>query len=299
MIEDLAALAEEFSVEPQLLGAMIHKTPSFYRQFTIPKRTGGVRRVDAPNGQLLKVQRHLARAFFSAAPVHSASHGYTENRSIVSNASQHIGSRCLLKLDLKDFFPSIKFGTVRQIVGILADHLEFCTPEVGYYITRLCTLYGALPQGSATSPVISNTVMYQVDRRLEAICQPAELHYTRYADDLCFSGERISRETIRDIKQLIGSSCFSINPKKVRLIQGHNSKKVVTGIVVNNETLRLPKAQRRRFRAELHQFQTLHANGSADAMARQASLLGKFQHWRFVEPDNTYASEAVSYLRSF
>jgi hypothetical protein len=259
-----------------------------------------MRTLSAPNGHLLKVQRHICEKFLSPPVLHSSAHGYVKDRSIVSNALPHAGHRCLLKIDLLNFFPSIKFHQVRKLVDVYGDFSGAWTPEVGYFIARLCTLYGALPQGAATSPMISNLLMYPLDKKLAAFCTTVDLTYTRYADDLCFSGEDISKETVKLIHEAIHSTPFTINRRKAKLIRGEKTSKIITGIAITSGMLRVPKSKRRQLRAELNRFQNLHAeNVSAGVdydLKNHASLLGKFQYWRFVEPSNAYANEAVGYL---
>lgn len=267
---------------------MVNRPIGFYREIEIPKRSGGIRTLSIPSPSLLEVQRVVNAHILKALPIHPDAHGFVKGRSIVTNASQHLGQKTLLKIDLKDFFPSV---SVRRVISVFR-YLGYA-PNVSYYLASLCTLRGCLPQGSAASPSLSNAVARKLDLRLEGLAKRFELKYSRYADDLCFSGENIRPSTIKFIDEIVGSENFIINEKKTALLSG-KTRKIVTGIVVNGPKLTLPKKYRRELKNSVHFIKKyglishMEKTQSFDLMLIDR-LRGKIDFWLQVEPDSETA----------
>ncbi|MCK6517080.1 reverse transcriptase family protein [Myxococcota bacterium] len=174
-----------------------------YRRFTIPKRSGGERAIWAPMPKLKKAQRWILREIVEKLPVHGAAHGFLAGRSIATNAAAHNGALVVLKLDLKDFFPTLTLPRVKglfrragyreQVATLLA---LLCTESPREIVEqdgkRLFVALGprCLPQGAPTSPAITNAVCMRLDRRLAGAAAKLGWRYTRYADDLTFSRVR-------------------------------------------------------------------------------------------------------------
>ncbi len=166
---------------------------SGYVEFTVPKATGGVRTICAPRAPLKRVQRTILRELLSKVPSHPAAHGFINGRSVVSNARPHEGAKIVVKVDLKDFFPTVHFyrvaGTLRYLgMGeAAAAALAAIVTHRNKMPDGTVVMPGALPQGAPTSPAITNIVCRRLDARLEALSKKAGATYTRYADDLTFS----------------------------------------------------------------------------------------------------------------
>ncbi len=175
-------------------------TGTHYRRWQIPKRDGSMRTITAPKGHMKAAQRWALRNVWDKLPVHGAAHGFLTARSIVTNARAHAGADVIVKIDIKDFFPTITF---RRVKGLLrkAGLPEGVATLLGLLSTepprdtvshRGKTLYvasgaRALPQGAPTSPQITNTLCRRMDRRLSGLARMLGMRYTRYADDLTFS----------------------------------------------------------------------------------------------------------------
>jgi RNA-directed DNA polymerase len=176
-----------------------------YYRFTISKRTGGERVILAPKAELKAIQQQILNEILARVPVHSQAHGFVNGRSIVTNATPHIGQAYVLNLDLKDFFPTITYARVCGLFSSLgyplyvARELAFlCTTDDRQLETRLIDnkktkLYvshdiNRLVQGAPTSPAISNLIARRLDARLYGLARSMGFTYTRYADDLTFSG---------------------------------------------------------------------------------------------------------------
>ena len=226
-------------IELKYLTGMVMQTESFYREFSIPKRSGGRRLISAPYPSLLHCQQWISKNIASKIPVHESVHGFIPDRSVVTNAETHLGCEWLLKIDIKDFFPSID---IQRIVWIFKK----CgyARDVSFVLARLCTLKDKLPQGSAASPTLSNIAFARTDKRLRCLADRWKVKYTRYADDLTFSGHYIPSKFINIVYEILQVEGFIPNKEKTRLI-GPKGRKIVTGVSVSGKILKLPKATKR------------------------------------------------------
>ena len=276
---------------------MVMQTESFYREFSIPKRNGGIRTISAPYPSLLSCQRWIRENIIAKIPIHEAAHGFIPHRSIITNAEPHLGREWLLKIDILDFFPSID---VRRIVWLFKQ----CgyARDVSFFLARLCTLNEKLPQGSAASPTLSNIVFAQTDKRLSLLANCWDLKYTRYADDLTLSGNYIPAKFIEIVYSILISEGFTPNKEKTRLI-GPKGRKIVTGVSVSGAQLKLPKATKRQVRKEIHYLLRFglekHSKriGLYDPIYAER-LLGKLAFWKQIEPENIYVNEAMTNMQS-
>ncbi len=245
---------------------MIH-----YRPFTIAKRDGSPRQIWAPLPKLKAAQRWILREIVEKLPVHGAAHGFLPGRSILTNAQVHRDSQIVLKMDLKDFFPTVTFSRVRgvfrragyrkQIATLLA---LICTEAPREIVERQGkTLYVALsqrclPQGAPTSPAITNTLCLRLDYRLSGLASKLGWRYTRYADDLTFSLPSEHSAAPRQgallglTTRIVEAEGFAIHQDKTRVARS-GARQTVTGLVVNGpEAPRVPRRLRRELRAALH-----------------------------------------------
>jgi len=244
-------------------------TLSHYVQFLVPKKSGGERTLSAPHEQMAAAQRWILEHILQHLPAHDAAHGFVKTRSILTNATPHIGSAVVINCDLTDFFPSI---TVHRVIGLFRQ--AGYSPAVATILALLVTecprrtvLYNGkawhvatgprgLPQGACTSPAISNLIARRLDSRLLGISRKLGWRYTRYADDLTFSiadrSDKIGYLLAR-IRHITGDEGFAINEKKTRVLKPA-ARQTVTGVVVNAQPS-TSRRTRRRLRAILHNAQ--------------------------------------------
>lgn len=274
-IDKPEALAEALDVSMrELRWLTFHRDAArhiHYTRFTIPKSTGGEREIWAPTPQLKAIQRWILREVVERLPVHGAAHGFVPGRSIATNAAQHTNSAAILKMDIKDFFPSVtlprvkgvfrKAGYREQIATLMALLCTEAPREVVDHAGE--TLYVSLgprclPQGAPTSPAITNTLCLALDRRLTGLAQATGWRYTRYADDLTFSlpmgaeGEDQLGRLIGSVKHILADEGFVPHPDKTRVLRP-GTRQHVTGLIVNGEgPPRVPRATRRMVRAAIH-----------------------------------------------
>lgn len=274
IIRDAAQLAEamEISVGELRFLAFFRKTSTttHYRRFSIPKKTGGVRNISAPMPRLKRAQEWVLFNILERIELHSAAHGFRRGRSIVTNARPHVDRDVVVNVDVKDFFPTITFKRIRglfrsfgfcdQVATILA--LICSEPIVDevrldnktYYVARSERF---LPQGAPSSPAITNAICRGLDARLAHLANSIGMVYTRYADDLTFSGSGVASADIgrllRRVKHVVDQEGFELHPDKTR-IQRRGRRQEVTGLVVN-ERVSVPRSTLRRFRATLFQIE--------------------------------------------
>jgi retron-type reverse transcriptase len=232
---------------------------SAYVEFEIPKAKGGARRIAAPRMPLRKVQRIILDQILAKVPMHDACHGFVKGRSTVTNAKPHEGAALVIKLDLKDFFPTVHYRRVKglfrhlgyndAVAGLLAG-LTTYRPKIGNDVVWP----GVLPQGAPTSPALANLACRRLDRRLDRLAAKCGATYTRYADDLTFSFAKPPEVSLGRFLWWVDGICqqegFVERPDKRRILRNKHQQRV-TGLVVN-AGVHVPRADRKRFRAILH-----------------------------------------------
>ena len=277
-------------------------TRTHYVKFQVPKRSGGMRTLAAPHKTLKLAQRWVLESIVSRFPVTEAAHGFVPGRGILSNASPHVGKDVLLNLDLADFFPSIAFprvravferygysGSVATVLALLCTECPRTTATYAGTTYEVATGPRALPQGAPTSPGLSNQVARRLDKRLLGLAGRMGLTYTRYADDLTFSGgpgmwERVGYLMAR-VRHITQDEGFEVNEKKSRVLR-RNAAQTVTGVVVN-EKPSISRAEIRRLRAILHRARTegLDAQNREGREHFRAWLEGKIAFVTMIRPD--------------
>lgn len=238
----------------QFLGislADLHKvlyidTPdSYYITFSIPKKSGNFRIINAPTGLLKSIQHKLYLGILkyqeNLREQHNLrniiSHGFEPGKSIMTNALVHKNKRYVFNIDLQDFFDQFHFGRVK---GFFEKNKYFLlSSEVSTVIAQLTCYRSVLPQGAPTSPIITNLICQVLDQRILKLARKYKLDYTRYADDLTFSTNdkhflESNEKFFNSLSKIIKNAGFSINPDKTRL-QYKDSRQIVTGLVVNKK----------------------------------------------------------------
>ena len=222
-----------------------------YTSFEIAKRSGGYRKIRAPIPPLKLLQRRVATLLTEyvtdkeETSKRAVSHGFYPNRSIITNAKRHTGKPYIFNVDLENFFPTINFGRVR---GLFMNHKDFELHEdVATLLAQICCDRNQLPQGSPSSPIVSNLIGSILDHRLVGLSKRHQCIYSRYVDDITFSTRRrdfpeqiayLQSDTGwtigNPLREEIENSGFKINYKKISM-QYRTNRQVVTGLVVNEK----------------------------------------------------------------
>lgn len=280
----------------EYLASVINSNTAHYREFQIPKKSGGSRTILAPYPALMECQNWIYKNILSDVNIHPCAQGFTNKKSIVTNAKVHINQKEFLKIDLENFFPTI---TINQVINVFKS-LGY-THKVSFYLAAICCYDKNLPQGAPTSPILSNIISLNLDNRLFALAQKFNLKYTRYADDLAFSGDEINVKHIDYIKHIINECGFIINNKKTTL-QKNNYKRILTGISISGDKIKVPKYYKRELKQEVHFIRKF---GILNYIRRNKiknpnylySILGKLNFWLSVEPKNQFAIKAYNDLK--
>lgn len=213
----------------------------FYRTYEIPKRNGGLRKIDEPLPSLKSIQRWILDEILSHVKISEHAHAFAGNCSIVRNAKPHLRAKKILSLDIQNFFGTIDYPRVYKLFIRLGYNSVVATT-----LSHLVTFRGVLPQGAPTSPAISNIVALKMDRRFSAYAKKLKLEYTRYADDITFSGEFANGTVISFVRKVVEEEGFKLNEAKTRAMGRHQAQEV-TGIVTNVK-LQVPRQLRRKLR---------------------------------------------------
>lgn len=234
-----------------------------YKEYKIPKKHGNYRKIYHPSKQLKSIQRCLLYLIIDEWPVDKSVYSYRKGVNISNHAKIHVKSNFLLRMDIKDFFPSIKSEDIKKYIEdnkILFDSGQ--EEDIRLFCDFVCRK-NCLTIGAPTSPAISNAVCYNMDIKLKHLANENEVTYTRYADDLFFSTRvpNVLKDIEEDVKQIIKKlvypSKLKINNKKTR----HSSKKgrrQVTGIVLgSDEEIYLGRNRKRKIRSLIYNIEKL------------------------------------------
>lgn len=217
-----------------------------YKVFKIKKSNGSFRKIYEPNSTLKYIQRQILKNILENKKVSKYATAYQKGKSLKENAQIHIGKKIILKLDIKNYFDSISFYSIYNN----CFPIEYFSKGIGMLLTYLCTYNGYLPQGAPTSAYISNLVMKDFDDELGSWCEINNISYTRYSDDMTFSGDFNPNLIIKKVKTMLFKLGFELNKKKIHVIKQHQQQKI-TGIVVN-EKMQVEIKYRKEIRKEIY-----------------------------------------------
>jgi hypothetical protein len=220
-----------------------------YREFDVPKRSGGIRHIAAPDHGTRDLQRTIARRLLAQPPAHPDTLGFVPGRSAVDHAVRHAGQLVVLRMDLEDFFGSTSAARVAAFFRETWDN------EATSLLVGLTTLRDALPQGAPTSPPLSNLVNHRLDGRLAGFAANRGATYSRYADDITFSTQRDDVQLVRDLiritKRVVSEAGYRLHQRRKLHVRRRHQRQLVSGLVVNDWP-RLPRERRRWLRAVEH-----------------------------------------------
>jgi len=223
-----------------------------YRYEWVAKRFGA-RLIEIPKAGLKEIQRKILRGILDPVQVHRAAHGFRKGHSCLTFVEPHVGRKVVLRMDLRDFFPGIPSARIHSLFATLGypDTVArllaaLCTNVVPMRIARRGTSSWQeakrlgvphLPQGAPTSPALANLCALHLDLRLDALAKSMDADYTRYADDLAFSGPEALRRRIGKLSLLVATIAleegFRVNHRKTRVMHACD-RQILTGIVVNS-----------------------------------------------------------------
>lgn len=275
------------------------QSASHYRYQLQPKRLGGLRLLEIPKADLKRAQRRVLDDLLRHVPVHEAAHGFVPGRSVASHAAAHTGRDVVIGFDLRDFFPAVRasrvhatFRTLGYAEGVARALAALCTHRTDAAVIERLRDDGGLdwmgakrlaaphlPQGSPCSPALANLCAFRLDLRLEGLAWVFGATYTRYADDLVFSGPASLRAQFNALRAWVDGIAadegFELHPRKVRCMPAHRQQRV-TGVVVNDKA-NAPREDFDCLKAVLHRC-ALHGPASQNRERHadfRAYLLGR------------------------
>lgn len=273
----------------------------FYKLWYIKKRNGDLRKIEEPLPSLKEIQNWILKNILNNAVkshIHPTCKAYIKKRSIKENARFHKKKDIIVGIDIEDFFGSITYIQVYSIFR----RLGYCS-SVSTLLSKLCVKSKCLPQGAPTSPMLSNLILYHFDKYIFEYSVKKGINYTRYADDLSFSGSFKVAPLISKVTNALKQNGFKVNTQKTKILTKGCSQRV-TGIVVN-EKIQVPREYRMKIRQEVY-FITKF--GVYDHLKRTYkhltpyqyldSLLGRINFILHINKTDTSMQKYLEYIRS-
>ena len=288
----LVAMAKDLLLSISEVMLLAKTAPHRYKVYTVAKRRGGKRTIAQPARMIKAMQRWIMKEMLDDLPLHENALGYRKGKNIADNASMHAANSYLLKLDFRDFFPSIVYKDIIVLVAACPSLAAKLPDERAQDLFARILLWGPkdggpkrLSIGAPSSPVVSNLVMYNFDKVVSELARKRQVVYSRYADDLTFSGHsfdvlRIIHEEVATVVNAQQSPKVSLNQAKV-FYGSKATRRTVTGLVLtNNNGISLGRDRKRLLRAKIH-----HALGGRANSEDRKSLQGWLAFANAVEPD--------------
>ena len=273
--KELASIEHDLGFPAKTLYGLSNNLEKHYHNVFIPKSDGSKRKLSVPDLILKKVQRSIADNILMQYPISRYAQAYKLGSSIQRNAQPHVAKKKLLKLDIEGFFDHILYSQVKDIVF----YEEKFSEPIRILLTMLCYYKESLPQGAPTSPAITNIIMYDFDETVGAFCNKKKISYTRYCDDMTFSGEFNEKEIINFVRNELSKLGLHLKNRKTAVIPA-TKRQTVTGIVVN-EKLNLTKEYKKNIRQEMYYIKKfgldehLNKRGLTDKHQYLLSLRGR------------------------
>ncbi|WP_392564868.1 reverse transcriptase family protein [Orbus wheelerorum] len=292
IILDNEHLSNYLSLNISILNKISTNTHKYYRQFSIPKRRGGARKITAPYPLLINIQKWILDNILNFISTHDYVYSYKKNKSIVDNAKHHIGNPILFKFDIKNFFGSIHIINVKKMFYSFGY-----SNHISQMLADLCCLDDFLPQGACTSPMISNIILYDFDNKMDRyVTDNYNGKYSRYADDITISGQYLNYGDLLQItKKYLNEYTLFLNESKTKRLNKKRSK-IVTGLLVKETTVRVTKKYRHQFRRESFLFFERYKNENLyEELIKNPflteKLIGKATFILNIEPQNIKIKE--------
>ena len=256
-----------------------------YKTHQLPKKSGGNRTITVPDERLKGLQRKILRNGFDELFVHPSAHGFKRGRSILTNATVHVQQTLVLNVDIQSFFPNTRYKHILRASSLLLDgQLSEGAKRI---VADICSYNGGLPTGAPTSPAIANLVLRAADTAITKAAQKNGIVYSRYADDLTFSGESNTLKLLPFVKKVLAELGYELDPKKTNIFR-RGRRQIVTGLVVN-EKPNLPRRIRRRLRAAVHQMCNSGESRWHGRPMSKNELLGRLSMLHLVQPEEAKA----------
>lgn len=294
VIYNTSNLAALVGYKRSYLKRAIYFTDYFYRKFSIVKKNGRLREISEPLPSLKEIQQWILENILYNATVSKFAKAYLPNKKITENVRFHKGQNKVMCLDVSDFFQSIKLESIITIFNKIGY-----SPRVSDTLGKLCCLQDCLPQGAPTSPQLSNIYMYKFDKSIADYCVENKIRYTRYADDLTFSGTFDHLKLLELVEEYLGKLDLAINPQKTKIMT-REMRQVVTGIVVNDK-IQVPKEKRKELRQAVYYIKKFGLSSHLQKINCTKGnyvkhLIGSVNYVLFINPNDDEALKQKEFL---
>lgn len=296
--KELASVERDLGFPAKTLFGLSNNLDKHYHSVYIPKSDGSKRKLSVPDLILKQVQKSIANNILVQHTVSRYAKAYKIGGSVFRNAMPHVGKKKVLKLDIEGFFDNILYSQVKDIVFNKEKYSE----PVRILLTILCYYKESLPQGAPTSPAITNIIMYDFDEKVGAFCREKNIAYTRYCDDMTFSGDFDEKEVISLVKNELGKLGLFLKKRKTAVVP-NTKRQRVTGIVVN-EKLSVAREYKKKIRGEMYYIKKFGLDGHlsrinvSDKEQYLLSLKGRIAFVLQAMPDDREFSEYKNFLGS-
>lgn len=285
--KELSSLCHDLGFSARALYTASNTIENHYHDVYIPKANGEKRLLHVPDDYLKAIQKRIARNILSQEEISPYAVAYRVGGSTKANASPHVGHEMVMKCDIRKFFDHITFPMLREKVFPIRKYSE----SNSILLSILCVYSHSTPQGAPTSPAISNIILREFDNSIGAWCRGRGITYTRYCDDMTFSGLFNPIELKSQLQRELYNEGFFLNSKKTVVLR-QGQKMEVTGIVVN-EKVSIPSQYKKNLRQEIYyckkygiESHLLKVNKTEATDSYRAKLFGRVNYILSVEPDN-------------
>lgn len=295
---ELSSIEKDLGFSAKTLYGLSNSLEKHYHTVYLPKSDGSKRKLSVPDLILKLVQKSIADNILIQYPISKYAKAYKPGSSIQKNARPHVGKKKILKLDIEGFFDHILYSRVKDTVFYEEKYSE----SIRILLTMLCYYNDSLPQGAPTSPAITNIIMYDFDETVGTFCNEKNIAYTRYCDDMTFSGCFDEREIISFVKGELRKLGLFLKNRKTAVISA-SKRQVVTGIVVN-EKMNVTKDYKKTIRQEIYYIKKfgldehLKRLGISDKQQYVLSLKGRIAFVLQTIPNNCEFIEYKNFLDS-
>ena len=296
--KEISSIEQDLGYDIKTLYSISYSLHRHYISIKMPKKQGGYRILSIPDAPLKCIQKRIAEVLLSQINISPYAIAYRYGGSTLRNAAPHINKDIVLKLDIHDFFNNILYSTVKE----KAFPKEKYSENIRILLSVLCYYNDTLPQGAPTSPAISNIIMCDFDNTIGSWCKKHSIAYTRYCDDMTFSGSFDPKEVIKCVESELKKMRLFLNKKKT-IVARKSNKQIVTGIVVN-EKLNIPRQYKKDIRQALYYCRKFGVeNHMADANINDTNehyilkLLGKVNYVLSVCPNDKEFIDSRDFLK--
>ncbi|MBR7133402.1 MAG: RNA-directed DNA polymerase [Clostridia bacterium] len=295
--KEFSSLLSDLGFSGKTLYSVSNHINRHYHPVKIPKANGEFRELNVPDKLLMTIQRAINNKLLCLENVSRFAMAYKPGSSTKMNAVAHVAQPVVLKLDIRHFFDHLIFPLIKEKAFPAARYSE----QNSILLTFLCTYKDALPQGAPTSPTISNIIMKDFDNFVGGWCNERGIAYTRYCDDMTFSGDFDPKAVIILVKKELKKLGLYLNDKKTVVVR-KGQRQSVTGIVVN-EKRSIPIEYKKRIRQEMHYCMKYGVASHLERIGIDEApktytlkLLGKINYVLSVEPNNSNMRQYRSWL---